>query len=276
VRLVVIPHSRADSVPARGIIELLGLVPTGIRHPHVRVYENPSAVPRAYVTYRARESPSDPELLERLSRSDFDPLASSYFDRPPELVQPAVLLALVLIVPLAWLMRRSPRVRGGRGVTALLLRLLVIVACVLALARPRLVDEVTRLSDYHRALLGAFARAPETGPLHLTLAADLVSAVSAELEVMARRRQLARWVRIDQLAAQLTTACISATMAWAAGGVVDTRLRAFAEQSVALMLLGVVRGAAREEVEARLQAAQDVLSGVVASHDPEALPVSRV
>ena len=126
----------------------------------------------------------------------------------------------------------------------------------------RCVQEVTRLSDYHRALLSAFARAPETGPLHLTLAADLVSAVSAELETMARRRQLARWVRIDQLAAQITTACISAAMAWAAGGVIDARIRAFAEQSVGLMLLGAARGSAREELEARVQAAQDVLSGV--------------
>jgi AcrR family transcriptional regulator len=131
----------------------------------------------------------------------------------------------------------------------------------------RCVEEVTRLSDYHRALLGAFARAPETGPLHGTLAADLVSAVSAELETMARRRQLARWVRIDQLAAQITTACISAAMAWAAGGVVDARLRAFAEQSVGLMLLGVVRGTPRAELETRLQAAQDVLAGAVA-HAP--------
>ena len=139
----------------------------------------------------------------------------------------------------------------------------------------RCVEEVTRLSDYHRALLAAFARAPETGPLHLTLAADLVSAVSAELETMARSRQLARWIRIDQLAAQITTACISAAMAWAAGGVVDARIRAFAVQSVGLMLLGVVRGAAREPLEAHLQAAQEVLAGVAsrAAVAEKALPV---
>ena len=89
---------------------------------------------------------------------------------------------------------------------------------------------------------------------------DLAASFSAELEVMARRRQLARWVNTDQLAVQITTACISASMAWAAGGVADTRLRAFAEQSVGLMLLGAARGAAREELETRLRAAQTVLS----------------
>jgi len=124
----------------------------------------------------------------------------------------------------------------------------------------RCVEEVTRLSAYHRALLAAFTRAPETGPLHLSLAGDLVAAISAELEAMARRRQLARWARIDQLAAQITTACISAAMAWAAGGVPDARLRAFAEQAVGLMLLGVARGAAREALEARLGETQKALA----------------
>lgn len=132
----------------------------------------------------------------------------------------------------------------------------------------RCVEEVTRLSDYHRALLAAFARSPETGPLHLTLAADLVSAVAGELETMARRRQLAPWVRIDQLGAQITTACISAAMAWAAGGVVDARVRAFAEQSVGLMMLGAARGAAREDIEAMVCAAQEVLAGVAAEPQP--------
>ncbi len=137
----------------------------------------------------------------------------------------------------------------------------------------RCVEEVTRLSDYHRALLAAFARSPETGPLHLTLASDLLSAVTAELEAMSRRRQLASWARVDQLGAQITSACISATMAWAAGGVVDARVRAFAEQSVGLMLLGAARGAARRDLEATVRAAQEVLSGAAGGN--EAAPPAR-
>ena len=124
----------------------------------------------------------------------------------------------------------------------------------------RCVEEVTELSQYHQSLFTAFARAPETGPLHLTLAGDLVAAFSTELQLMARQKQLVSWVRIDQLAGQVTTACISASMAWVAGGLDDARLRAFAEQSVGLLLLGTARGSARKQLETRLREAQKVLA----------------
>jgi hypothetical protein len=52
------------------------------------VFENPRALPRAYVTYRARPAPPAEELLAILSRSDFDPLAESYLEGGPGL--PAV------------------------------------------------------------------------------------------------------------------------------------------------------------------------------------------
>lgn len=89
VRLVVVPHHVADTAWAREILDRMGLVPVDIRHPRVRVFENPNAVPRAYVTYRARQSPTAPELLELLSRSDFDPMAASYLERPAGLATSA-------------------------------------------------------------------------------------------------------------------------------------------------------------------------------------------
>jgi hypothetical protein len=52
------------------------------------VFENPRALPRAYVTYRARPAPPAEELLAILSRSGFDPLAESYLEGGPGL--PAV------------------------------------------------------------------------------------------------------------------------------------------------------------------------------------------
>lgn len=128
----------------------------------------------------------------------------------------------------------------------------------------RCVEEVTRLSDYHHSLFGAFVREPATGSLHLTLATDLVAAFARELEAMSAAGHLAAWVDRPQLAGQITTACISASMAWVAGGLDDSRLRAFADQSVGLMLLGVCVGEAREKLERVLVEAQRVLAEPVA------------
>jgi hypothetical protein len=55
----------------------------------VRVFENPNAVPRASVTYRARQSPTASELLELLSRSDVGPMAIRHLERPPRLAAAA-------------------------------------------------------------------------------------------------------------------------------------------------------------------------------------------
>jgi hypothetical protein len=48
-----------------------------------KVFENPAAVPRAFVTYRARRAPEGAALLRALSRRDFDPLAESFVEGEP-------------------------------------------------------------------------------------------------------------------------------------------------------------------------------------------------
>ena len=44
------------------------------------VYENPDALPRAFVVYDVAPAPGDLELLEIISQPDFDPLEQSYLD----------------------------------------------------------------------------------------------------------------------------------------------------------------------------------------------------
>src|SRR5262249_41822643 len=44
------------------------------------VFENPTRVPRAYVTYRTRAAPGADELLAAISRKEFDPLETSYVE----------------------------------------------------------------------------------------------------------------------------------------------------------------------------------------------------
>jgi hypothetical protein len=52
----------------------------------VRLYENPHAVPRAFVTYRSLPAPPPAELLGRLADPAFDPLAASYVEGDPGFV----------------------------------------------------------------------------------------------------------------------------------------------------------------------------------------------
>jgi hypothetical protein len=44
------------------------------------LYENPRALPRAYVTYRVEPAPEPDALLGRLSTPEFDPMATSYVE----------------------------------------------------------------------------------------------------------------------------------------------------------------------------------------------------
>jgi hypothetical protein len=53
-----------------------------------KVFANPSAVPRAFVTYRARPAPPPADLLHAMSRRDFDPLAESFVEGDPLPFQP--------------------------------------------------------------------------------------------------------------------------------------------------------------------------------------------
>lgn len=49
----------------------------------LQAYENPTALPRAFVSYRALAAPPPAELLRRLARPDFDPRVASYVEGEP-------------------------------------------------------------------------------------------------------------------------------------------------------------------------------------------------
>jgi hypothetical protein len=61
------------------------LIDDGLRElpsprPDLLLYENPRALPRAYVTYRTEPAPAPDALLARLSAPDFDPMVTSYVE----------------------------------------------------------------------------------------------------------------------------------------------------------------------------------------------------
>jgi AcrR family transcriptional regulator len=120
----------------------------------------------------------------------------------------------------------------------------------------RVADGVIELADYHRALLQAFSQVRETGALHQSVAQELTAAIIVQLGEMRRRRHLGDWVALDVLSAQITTACIAATMTWAAGAISDSGLRPFMEHSVGLILVASTRGASRDALLERVKQAQ--------------------
>jgi len=72
--------------PARNFITTAGYRPTSIAAGELAVFENPRALPRAYVAYNVRAAPAVEKLLGRLSRDDFDPLVETYVEGSPGFV----------------------------------------------------------------------------------------------------------------------------------------------------------------------------------------------
>jgi hypothetical protein len=62
-----------------------GLVRRADLWPETEVWENPHALPRAYVTYRARPAPARDDLLREISQESYDPLAWTYVEGAPSL-----------------------------------------------------------------------------------------------------------------------------------------------------------------------------------------------
>lgn len=62
-----------------------GLEPRPALGPGLELVENPHALPRAYVTYRARRAPPPRELLSLMAREGFDPLVESWVEAEADL-----------------------------------------------------------------------------------------------------------------------------------------------------------------------------------------------
>jgi hypothetical protein len=84
-RFVLAPARLARDPKLLAYAKAAGLERRPSRSKALVVFENPRALPRAYVARRALPAPPPEELLVILSRSDFDPLAQSYLERAPGL-----------------------------------------------------------------------------------------------------------------------------------------------------------------------------------------------
>jgi hypothetical protein len=79
VRYVLIPPHELARPEVAAFVDEAGLVRREVILGLV-VFENPTRVPRAYVTYRTLPAPDAEPLLALMSRREFDPLAASYVE----------------------------------------------------------------------------------------------------------------------------------------------------------------------------------------------------
>jgi hypothetical protein len=81
-RFVVVPAGLPKARPEIGaFLRDAGFVPGApLAREDPAVFENPHALPRAFVVYRTRPAPDTPALLATLARDDFDPLVESFVD----------------------------------------------------------------------------------------------------------------------------------------------------------------------------------------------------
>jgi hypothetical protein len=81
VRIVAVPVAVPGAQALHAFLVDAGFTRREIRGGAV-VYENPAAVPRAYVVHRTATAPPVAELLRRLAEPSYDPLVSTYVEGP--------------------------------------------------------------------------------------------------------------------------------------------------------------------------------------------------
>ena len=79
-RFVVMPTLMRARPDVATFVRDAGLEPRPALSPALALFENPHALPRAYVTYRARRAPPAREVLSLMAREGFDPLVESFVE----------------------------------------------------------------------------------------------------------------------------------------------------------------------------------------------------
>jgi hypothetical protein len=80
-RFILMPTAIRDHAEVVAFVRDAGLEPRPSPSEGIALIENPHALPRAYVTYRARRAPSPPRaLLALIAKESFDPLAESFVE----------------------------------------------------------------------------------------------------------------------------------------------------------------------------------------------------
>jgi len=111
-------------------------------------------------------------------------------------------------------------------------------------------------ATYSQRLLAAFSAIRSTTALQQKVGEAFVEVLIAELSVMQKRRQLLPWVDLPRLAGQLVSANIGIAVQWSSALLTSDELQPAMRYAMGLVLLGVLRGAARDRVAHMVEAAQ--------------------
>jgi hypothetical protein len=79
-RFVLMPTPLRDRPHVAAFVRDAGLEPRAAPGPGLDLFENPHALPRAFVTYRARPAPPARDVLAAMARASFDPLVESFVE----------------------------------------------------------------------------------------------------------------------------------------------------------------------------------------------------
>ena len=120
-------------------------------------------------------------------------------------------------------------------------------------------ENLCRTPRYSRSLLRVFfsAAEPQATDLSEAIARDLTKQLSDALASLSDGGELATWVEPRVLAQRLASQCHVTSLAWTTDHLSDEALLPTMMYGVCLMLLGVTRGAARNQVERRTREVQD-------------------
>jgi TetR/AcrR family transcriptional repressor of mexJK operon len=125
-------------------------------------------------------------------------------------------------------------------------------------------------ATYSQRLLAAFSAIRSTTALQQKVGEAFVEVLIAELSVMQKRRQLLPWVDLPRLAGQLVSANIGIVVQWSSALLASDELQAAMRYAMGLVLLGVLRGAARDRVAHMVEAAQAGFASPPRERDTEA------
>ena len=117
-------------------------------------------------------------------------------------------------------------------------------------------DQLLEVPAYHQRLLEAFASLDSTQQVQERAARALAEVIAVELRCMIDKRQVSDWVAPLRLAGLLTSACIGTSVQWSAGFIDAQFLKTNMRYAMGSVLLGVMRGRARTELETQVREAQ--------------------
>ena len=110
--------------------------------------------------------------------------------------------------------------------------------------------EMLQRAAYARSLMRFFGGRAETGGLHEFVARRLTNELVTALEQMQSKRQLVGWLEPQVLGERLSSHFIITSFEWSSGYLTDEGMQSTLLYGLGIMLLGVARGKAAEELEA--------------------------